>query len=98
MRIGKNSRGYKVAAGSKAVTTSLNDGTYRPKDIPTVFFAVDFDIDDTEFNQAEQLIAEVKIKPKKKAIKVEEYDEPDFPEFDENCTVECKPGAHVCGK
>lgn len=27
-----------------------------------------------------------------------EYEEPDEPEFDENCLSACKPGEHICGK
>lgn len=27
-----------------------------------------------------------------------DYNEPEQPEFDENCIIGCKPGYHVCGK
>lgn len=39
------------------------------------------------------LMLEGKIKPPE-----EEYQEPDEDEFDENCTPECVPGDHKCGK
>lgn len=41
-------------------------------------------------------------KPKRKKTlypkKIFDYQEPDTPEFDENCTPECRPGEHKCGK
>lgn len=40
-------------------------------------------------------------KPRKKTLypkAIFDYSEPETPEFDENCTPECSPGDHKCGK
>lgn len=38
-------------------------------------------------------------KPEKEDVShVFNYQEPETPEFDENCTSECTPGDHKCGK
>lgn len=101
MRVAKKIRGYKVASDLKPNGTPLNDGSYRPKAIPTVFFSVDFDIDDSEFEVDQQSIGSIVIKKGKSGVVAtsdDAYEEPDEPEFDEDCTPECKPGHHVCGK
>lgn len=98
MRVGKTDRGYKVSATAKPNSSPLDDGAYRPKAVPTVFFAVDFEIDDSEFNLSEKTIGTVSVKSKKSQIKATEYEEPELPEFDENCLPDCKPGEHKCGK
>jgi hypothetical protein len=59
VRVAKGSRGPKLIATVKPNTTPLEDGNRNP--IPTVFFAVQFDVPDESFRRAQQVIAEVKV-------------------------------------
>lgn len=62
LRLAKHPRGrdasYKVAAGVKPSREPLWAGD---QPLPTVAFAVKFDIPDAAFNQAERVIAEIAI-------------------------------------
>jgi hypothetical protein len=96
MRVAKGSKSYKIAVTGKPTSTPLDDGSYRPKVLPTVFFTLELEIDDDDFNPLKVPVIALKVKSKKKNILA--YEEPDVPEFDENCLPECTPGDHKCGK
>lgn len=53
-----NSPGYKVEARAKPSDAPLSNQDYW---LPTVAFAIDLDIPDKKFEEAEQVIAEIRI-------------------------------------
>lgn len=65
IRVGKRSTGrnaFAIDASHKPSSAPLALGSgHRRKILPTVAFAIDLDIPDAAFKQAEQVIAEIKI-------------------------------------
>lgn len=67
MRIAKNGYKQKVSASTKSSSEPLKiAGSYNNPDqwLPTVGFAVDFNIPDELFSQAQQVIAEIDVTQK----------------------------------
>lgn len=63
LRIGRGNRGYKVSASSHPINDPIKTQSYpQNKFIPTVSFAVIFDIPDELFRRAEKVVAELNIK------------------------------------
>lgn len=63
LRIAKTGtrKGYKVSAASTPNNEPLNSGSYNTTWFPTVMFAVNIDIPDELFEQAERVIAELNV-------------------------------------
>lgn len=71
MRVAKNGYKYKIDATTKSNETPLvKKGSYGSADefLPTIAFAVDFDIPDEMFSKASVVIAEINLKSKEVKI------------------------------
>ena len=64
-------KGYKVSASSLPNNEPLNSGSYNTTWFPTVMFAVNIDIPDELFNQAERVIAELNVSLKEARVSSE---------------------------
>lgn len=62
----KRSPGYKVDASEFVTDEPLRDSAKRP--LPTAKFALEFDIPDSQFKLAEQVLAEIEIAESTKLI------------------------------
>ena len=61
-------RGYKVSASSTPVYEPLMSSAYNKRFLPTVFFAVNFDIPEVLFKQAEQVIGTIDVQTKQATV------------------------------
>ena len=76
LRVAKTTRGTKVAVSNKPSYKPIIDNPYQSQYYPTVAFALVFDIPDKMFEQAERVLAEIKIPEEAVKISAEvEYPE-----------------------
>ena len=62
IRIAKTTMGkYRVVAGSKPNNTPIKRNSYDGGFLPTVFFAIDVNVPESQFSLAEQVVAKLNL-------------------------------------
>lgn len=71
-RVGRGRRGYKISASTRPNYEPIKNVSYNSYSfLPTVSFAVDFDMPDELFKQAEKVIGEINIALNKAEVAAE---------------------------